>query len=59
KWYRLDVIIVIAFFIFANDNVGSFMTHIFGFTAGIVVSFVMVLVGGINSKEQRSIAEWD
>ena len=56
KWYRLDVIIVIAFFIFANDNMGSFMTHIFGFTAGIIVSFVMVLVGGINNKKQKSIA---
>ena len=29
KWYRLDVIIVIVFFIFANDNMGSFRTHIF------------------------------
>lgn len=45
KWYRLDVIIVIVFFIFANDNMGSFMTHIFGFVAGIIVSFVMVLAG--------------
>lgn len=53
KWYRLDVIIVIAFFIFANDNMGSFMTHIFGFVAGIIVSFVMVLAGWINNKEQK------
>lgn len=57
KWHRLDVIIVIAFFIFVNDNIGSFMTHVFGFTAGIIVSFVMVLVGGIKNKEQKSIAE--
>lgn len=55
KWYRLDVIIVIAFFIFANDNIGSFMTHIFGFVAGIIVSFGMVLVGWINKEEQKSI----
>ena len=55
KWYRLDVIIVIAFFILANDNMGSFMTHIFGFVAGIIVSFVMVLAGWINNKKQKSI----
>lgn len=36
---------MIVFFIFANDNMGSFMTHIFGFVAGIIVSFVMVLAG--------------
>ena len=53
KWYRSDVIIVIAFFILANDNMGSFMTHIFGFVAGIIVSFVMVLAGWINNKEQK------
>lgn len=57
KWYRLDVIIVIAFFIFANDNIGSFMTHIFGFVAGIIVSFIMVLVGYISNKEQKSMKE--
>lgn len=55
KWYRFDIIIVIAFFVFANDNMGSFLTHIFGFVAGIIISFVMVLVGWINNKEQNSI----
>lgn len=49
KWYRLDIIIVTAFFIFANNNISSFMTHIFGFVAGIIVSFVMVLTGWINN----------
>lgn len=57
KWYRLDTIIVIAFFIFANNNIGSFLTHIFGFAAGIIVSFVMVLCGWFRHNEQRSIAE--
>lgn len=50
KWYRLDIIIVIIFFIFANNNIGSFMTHIFGFVAGIIVSFVMVLAGWMIDK---------
>ena len=48
KWTRIDVIIVIAFFIFSNDNMGSFLTHAFGFISGIVISFVMVLTGRIN-----------
>lgn len=55
KWYRLDIVIVVAFFIFANNDVGSFLTHIFGFVAGIIISFVMVLVGWINNKEQTLI----
>lgn len=55
KWYRLDILIVVAFFIFANDNMVSFMTHIFGFVAGIIISFVMVLVGVINNKERNSV----
>ena len=50
KWYRLDVIVVIAFFIFANDNIGSFLTHAFGFIAGVIVCFIMVLMGWINDK---------
>lgn len=55
KWYRLDTIIVIAFFIFANDNIGSFLTHVFGFAVGIIVSFVMVLFGWMSHKEQKSM----
>ena len=48
KWKRIDIIIVIAFFIFANNNMGSFLTHSFGFIAGILLSFVMVLTGWIT-----------
>lgn len=55
--HKLDLIIVIAFFIFANDNMGSFMTHIFGFVAGIIVSFVMVLVGWINNNVRYQTVE--
>lgn len=51
KWYRPDAIMVIAFFIFANDNIGSFLTHVFGFVAGIIVSFVLVLLGWIIPKK--------
>ena len=52
KWTRIDVILVIAFFIFANDNMGSFLTHAFGFIAGIVVSFIMVLTGLIHDTDK-------
>lgn len=55
--HKLNLIIVIAFFIFANDNMGSFMTHIFGFVAGIIVSFVMVLVGWINNNVRYQTKE--
>ncbi len=51
KWTRADVIIVIAFFIFANNNMGSFLTHVFGFSAGIIVSFFMVLAGFIGERK--------
>lgn len=51
KLLRLDVLIVIAFFVFANDNIGSFMTHVFGFLAGIIVSFVLVTAGWINAED--------
>lgn len=55
KWYRLDVIVVITFFIFANDNMGSFLTHAFGFIAGVIVCFIMVLAGWINDKKNNSL----
>lgn len=51
KWYRIDTIIVVLFFVFANDNIGSFMTHLFGFTIGIITCFLMVqfMIVQINS----------
>ena len=52
KWTRIDVILVIAFFIFANDNMGSFLTHAFGFIAGIVIGFIMVLTGLIRDTDK-------
>ena len=53
KWARMDVIIVVLFFIFSNDNMGSFLTHTFGFISGIIVSFVMVLTGLISDKSSN------
>ena len=50
KWYRVDVIIVVAFFFLANDNIGSFLTHIFGFTIGIIIAFIMIVFKIIKDK---------
>lgn len=43
KWYRVDVLVTIIYFIIANDNWSSVLTHIFGFSYGIVLSFVFVV----------------
>ena len=43
KWYRVDVLITIIYFIIANDNWSSVLTHIFGFSYGIILSFVFVV----------------
>lgn len=43
KWYRIDVLIVIMYFFIANDNWSSVLTHIFGFSYGIILSFVFVV----------------
>ncbi|MCH5296536.1 MAG: rhomboid family intramembrane serine protease [Ruminococcus sp.] len=50
KWYRFDIIIVVLFFVFANDNIGSFMTHLFGFAIGIITCFLMVQFRLIKTK---------
>ena len=55
KWTRIDAIIVIAFFIFSNDNMGSFLTHAFGFISGIVISFAMVLTGLISDANSSAL----
>ena len=43
KWYRVDVLITIIYFIIANDNWASVLTHIFGFSYGIILSFIFVV----------------
>ncbi|MCD7843979.1 MAG: rhomboid family intramembrane serine protease [Clostridiales bacterium] len=44
-WYRLDVMIVVVYFIFANTSISAFLVHTFGFAAGILIGFIMVSVG--------------
>ena len=44
KWYRADVLITIVYFFVANDNWSSVLTHMFGFSYGIVLSFVFVVL---------------
>ena len=51
KWYRPDLIFTILFFVFANDNESSFLTHVFGFTAGIIIGTVMILTKLIKKEE--------
>lgn len=48
KWYRPDVLITIVYFIIANDNWSSVLTHMFGFAYGIVLAFVFVVFGLIR-----------
>lgn len=43
KWYRVDVLITIIYFVIANDNWSSVLTHIFGFSYGIILSFIFVV----------------
>ncbi|MBO4887186.1 MAG: rhomboid family intramembrane serine protease [Firmicutes bacterium] len=50
KWYRPDLIVTVLFFILANDNESSFLTHSFGFTAGIIIGTVMVISGLIKKS---------
>lgn len=50
KWYRPDLIVTVLFFIFANDNESSFLTHAFGFIAGIVIGTVMIITGLIKKN---------
>lgn len=50
KWFRPDLLIVAVFFIFANDNQSSFLTHVFGFTVGILISSIMVALNIIKKE---------
>ncbi|MCD8108682.1 MAG: rhomboid family intramembrane serine protease [Clostridiales bacterium] len=47
-WYRPDLIIVCVYFIFANTSVSAFLVHIFGFSFGILISFILVLTNQIK-----------
>ena len=48
KWYRVDVLVTILYFIIANDNWSSVLTHIFGFSYGIILSFIFVVFNQIK-----------
>lgn len=48
--FRLDLPVVIIFFVFANDNQSSFLTHAFGFIAGIILTTMMVVFHAIKEK---------
>ncbi len=52
KWYRPDVVIAVMYFVFANSSSSSFLVHTFGFAAGILISFFMILAGAIKVKSQ-------
>jgi len=49
KWYRVDVLITIIYFIIANDNWSSVLTHIFGFSYGIILSFIFIVFKLLNA----------
>ena len=57
KWYRVDVLITIIYFVIANDNWSSVLTHIFGFSYGIVLSFVFVVFQLIKAPRNQSLSE--
>lgn len=42
KRFRPDLLVVVLFFVFANNSHFSFLTHVFGFTAGIILTTAMV-----------------
>lgn len=50
KRFRPDLPVVVIYFIFANDNVSSFLTHSFGFIAGILLTAMMVVFHAIKEK---------
>ncbi|MCD7813140.1 MAG: rhomboid family intramembrane serine protease [Lachnospiraceae bacterium] len=50
-WYRPDVIITIVYFIFANTSVSAFLVHSFGFAAGILISFILVMTDRIETVD--------
>lgn len=53
RWYRPDLIATVLFFVFANDNESSFLTHVFGFTAGIIIGTVMILTKLVKNNNGR------
>ncbi|WP_080770571.1 rhomboid family intramembrane serine protease [Ruminococcus flavefaciens] len=52
KWFRPDLWGVLIFFILANDNQSSFLTHTFGFVAGFLLTSIMVFSKIIRIPEK-------
>jgi len=52
KWFRPDLLIVLFFFIFANDNQSSFLTHTFGFVAGFILMMMLVIFNDIKKNRK-------
>ncbi|MCC8029827.1 MAG: rhomboid family intramembrane serine protease [Lachnospiraceae bacterium] len=48
RWYRPDVLILPVYFVFANSSVTAFLVHMFGFAAGIILGFILVLAGFVR-----------
>lgn len=57
KWYRPDVLMVLVYFVIANDNWSAVLTHIFGFTYGIILSFAFVVFQLIKAPAQKAANE--
>lgn len=58
KWYRIDALITIIYFIIANDNWSSVLTHIFGFAYGIILSFIFVIFKLIKVPCDQKNENW-
>lgn len=56
KWFRPDLLVVLVYFIFANDNQSSFLTHVFGFVAGFLLTTIMVVFKIVKKKEREKEA---
>lgn len=52
KWFRPDLLIVLIYFIFANDDQSSFLTHSFGFIAGFLLTTVMIILKTIKEESK-------
>lgn len=57
SWRRVDLWMVFIFFVFSNDNQASFLTHVFGFVAGILLATIMVVCKVIDREENGDISQ--
>lgn len=53
KKFRPDLLMVFVFFVFANDSVSSFLTHVFGFVVGTVATTVMIASNVIKDSKRK------